>query len=92
MWNPVLLTLTAMKRTDKKEDFQMSMVKIRLPKAREGQEQEIFVGVNGTGYRIRKGVEVSVPAAVAEVLRHAEEAADTNDRFLQSAADPQAQM
>lgn len=69
----------------------MSMVKIRLPKAHEGQEKDVFVGVNGTGYRIRKGVEVSVPAAVAEVLRHAEEAADANDRFLQSAADPQAQ-
>lgn len=68
----------------------MSMVKIRLPKAQEGQEQEIFVGVNGVGYRIRKGVEVSVPAAVAEVLRNSEAAADANDLFLEANVDPDA--
>lgn len=60
----------------------METVKMSLPKAREGQEQEVFVGVNGVGYRIRKGVEVEVPAAVAEVLRHADQAADENDAFL----------
>lgn len=63
------------------------MVKIRLPKAQEGHEQELFVGVNGVGYRIRKGVEVSVPEAVAEVLRHSEEAADDHDRFLEANLD-----
>ncbi len=65
------------------------MVKVRLPKAQQGQEQEVFVGVNGVGYRIRKGVEVSVPAAVAEVLRNAEAAADRNDRFLEENVDPE---
>lgn len=65
------------------------MVKVRLPKAGAGQEQEVFVGVNGAGYRIRKGVEVSVPAAVAEVLRNAEAAAERNDRFLEENVDPE---
>ncbi|MBE6946180.1 MAG: hypothetical protein E7459_08850 [Ruminococcaceae bacterium] len=60
----------------------MAMVRIRLPKAHEGQEQEAFVGVNGVGYRIRKGVDVEVPEAVAEVLRNAESAADAHERFL----------
>ena len=64
----------------------MSMVKIRLPKAYEREEQELFVGVNGVGYRIRKGVEVEVPAAVAEVLKNAEDAKDDHDRFLEANA------
>lgn len=64
-------------------------VKIRLPKAQEGQEQEVFVGVNGTGYRIRRGVEVEVPCFVEEVLRHAEEAAEQNERFLEDNLDPE---
>lgn len=51
-------------------------VKIRLPRAGEGQPQEQFVGVNGVGYRIKRGVEVEVPASVAEVLRNADIAAD----------------
>lgn len=58
------------------------MVKICLPRAGEGREQEIFVGVNGVGYRIRKGTEVQVPEAVAEVLRHSEMADRANEVFL----------
>lgn len=33
-----------------------------------GAEKEIFVGVNGVGYRIKRGVEVEVPRAVVRVL------------------------
>lgn len=36
-----------------------------------GAEKEIFVGVNGVGYRIKRGVEVEVPEEVALVLRDA---------------------
>lgn len=61
----------------------MELVKIRLPKAGQGQEQEVFVGVNGVGYRIRKGVEVSVPPAVAEILRNAQAAEDAGEEFLE---------
>ena len=32
-----------------------------------------FVSVNGEAYLIQRGVDVEVPAAVAEVLRHSEE-------------------
>ncbi len=60
------------------------MVKICLPKAGEGREQEVFVGVNGVGYRVRKGVEVSVPESVAEVLRNAAQADEENEAFLRS--------
>lgn len=67
----------------------MDTVRVMLPKAGEGQEQEVFVGVNGVGYRIRKGVEVQVPKAVAEVLKHAEEASEENDAFLKANWDKQ---
>lgn len=33
----------------------------------------MFVGVNGETYLIQRGVDVEVPKAVAEVLRHSEE-------------------
>ena len=32
-----------------------------------------FVGVNGETYLIQRGVDVEVPKAIAEVLRHSEE-------------------
>ena len=60
------------------------MVKICLPRAGEGREQELFVGLNGVGYRVARGVEVSVPEAVAEVLRHSEGARLENEAFLRA--------
>ena len=57
-------------------------VKVILPKAREGEEKELFVGVNGVGYRIQKRKEVEVPASVAEVIRNSYAADDELDAFL----------
>ena len=37
------------------------------------KDTEVFVGVNGETYLIQRGVDVEVPKAVAEVLRHSEE-------------------
>ena len=59
-------------------------VTIRLPRAAEGEETTRYVGLNGKGYRIRKGVEVSVPESVAEVLRNAAQADEENEAFLRS--------
>lgn len=59
------------------------MVRICLPKGHRGQEPEVFVGVNGFGYRISRGVEVEVPAAVAEILHNSQEAESRNNRFLE---------
>ena len=46
-------------------------VKIRLPKERREQE-DVFVGINGRTWLIRRGVEVEVPVCVAEVLENRE--------------------
>lgn len=59
------------------------MVTIRLPRATAGEEPELFVGVNGKGYRIQRGASVEVPEAVAEVIRNSDLAADELDKFLE---------
>ena len=48
------------------------MVKIRLFKDNSRYKGDLFVSVNGVNYKIRRGVEVEVPAAVAEVLEHSQ--------------------
>ena len=47
-------------------------VKVRIPKTKNDQE-DVFVSVNKDTWLIKRGVEVEVPACVAEVLRHQEE-------------------
>lgn len=47
-------------------------VTIRLPLSREERE-DVYVGLNGNGYLIKRGVNVDVPAGVAEILRRREE-------------------
>ena len=46
---------------------------IRLFKDSQRYKAPVFVGVNGEAYLIQRGVDVEVPKAVAEVLRHSEE-------------------
>ena len=48
------------------------MVKIRIPRTKANQE-DVFVSVNERTWIVKRGVEVDVPACVAEVLRHQEE-------------------
>ena len=45
-------------------------VKIRLFKDAEKYKDDVFVGVNGRGYQIKRGEEVEVPDFVAEVLEN----------------------
>lgn len=47
-------------------------VKIKLPLSRT-EKDDVFVGLNGKNYLIKRGVEVEVPAGVAEILQHREE-------------------
>ena len=50
-------------------------VKIRLPLTRN-EKDDVYVGVNGNTYLIKRGEDVTVPVSVAEVLRHKEEMLD----------------
>lgn len=63
---------------------QETMVKIKLPKALPGEEERVFVGLNGKCYSIARGVEVSVPQGVAQILSNAEAAEDEARAFLVS--------
>lgn len=55
-----------MSKNERKEE----KVKIRLFKDNTRYKNDVFVGVNGRSYVIRRGEEVEVPAEVAEVLEH----------------------
>lgn len=48
------------------------MVTIKLPLTRSEQD-DVFVRVNQRTWLIKRGVTVTVPACVAEVLEHSEE-------------------
>ena len=50
------------------------MVKIRLPLLRGENNADVFVGVNGRTWLIKRGVEVEVPEICAIELRQQEEA------------------
>ena len=50
------------------------MVKIRLPIVRGENNADVFVGVNGRTWLIKRGVEVEVPEICAIELRQQEEA------------------
>ena len=48
------------------------MVTINIPLTRH-EKEDVYVAVNGKSYLIKRGVDVKVPAYVAEVLKHKEE-------------------
>lgn len=59
-------------------------VKIRLPKATDGGENFVIASVNFRDFKIQRGVEVEVPAPIAEVLQHSFEAEEEADAYLES--------
>lgn len=48
------------------------MVKVKIPLSRNDKE-DVFVGLNGRTFLIKRGEEVEVPEGVAEILKHREE-------------------
>ena len=49
-------------------------VTLTLPRARRGEPEELFVGINGVNYLVPRGQTVQVPESVAEELRRAQAA------------------
>lgn len=48
-------------------------VRFKIPKGRSDiEKQDVFVGVNGKSYLIKRGMEVEMPKSVVEVLENAE--------------------
>ena len=63
------------------------MVPVTIPRGRKNEENFLIVSVNGRSYKIMKGVEVSVPRFVAEVLENAAMMARQARAYLDRVAD-----
>ena len=61
-------------------------VKIKLPLTRK-EKDDVYVAVNGKTYLIKRGEEVEVPAAVAEVLSNKEKMLEQAMEFEAQAAE-----
>ena len=59
---------------------------VYLPSGRINVEIFVIVSVNVRSYKIMKGVEVEVPAYVAEVLENSRMMADTARRYVDTMA------
>lgn len=62
------------------------MVKILLPRGRKNEENFVIVSVNGRSWKIMRGVEVSVPDYVAEVLENGRTMAEAARRYVDERA------
>ena len=74
--NKAVETKTAKKKT----------VTINIPITRH-EKGDVFVGINGMNYLIKRGVDVEVPESVVEVLKHKEEMMAKAMAFEDSVAD-----
>ena len=62
------------------------MVKILLPRGRKNEENFVIVSVNGRSWKIMRGVEVSVPGYVEEVLENGRMMAEAARRYVDERA------
>lgn len=72
------------KKTETAEiyDPMKEMVTVRLPRATGDEENSVFVGLNGKGYRIERGVPVTLPKPVADILETSERAKERQAAFI----------
>ena len=62
-------------------------VRIKLFKDKGRYTGALFVSVTGVNYKLRRGVEVEVPRAVAEVLEHSQRQDDLTAARIAAAED-----
>lgn len=63
------------------------MKTVLLPRGRKNEENFVIVSVNGNSWKIMKGVEVSVPACVAEVLENGRMMEQTARSYVEKMAE-----
>ena len=61
---------------------QTDCVNVSLPRATGREEDFVFVGLNGKGYTVRRGVTVRVPRPVAEILAEARRQEQRREAFI----------
>lgn len=69
----------------------MKKVKIKLPLTRSERE-DVFVGINGKTWLIKRGEEVEVPRNVAQVLRRKERMLSIAMEYEAQAARPLSEL
>ena len=74
------------KKATKEADPWEQMVEIRVPKTADGSSNHIIASVNGRVFKVMKGVNVKVPAPIAEVIEHSFEAEEAAELFIASHA------
>lgn len=65
-------------------EFIRDRVSVTLPRATGREPSEVFVGLNGKGYTIRRGVPVQVPRAVAQILRESQRQEERQAAFMEA--------
>ena len=66
-------------------------VKVKLPLTRT-EKDDVFVGLNGKTYLIKRGVEVEVPYGVAKILERREKMLSIAMEYEEAAAAPLVEM
>ena len=61
---------------------QTDYVNVSLPRATGREEDFVFVGLNGKGYTVRRGLTVRVPRPVAEILAEARRQEQRREAFI----------
>ena len=57
-------------------------VSVTLPRATGKEEDFVFVGLNGKGWTIRRGVTVQIPRPVYEILAESQRQAQRQEDFI----------
>lgn len=71
----------AAETVDEVKESPMDMVTITLFKDNDKYNSDVFVAVNGNNYQIQRGVPVTVPRYVAEVINQAEKQRNQAEYF-----------
>ena len=61
---------------------QNDTVTVTLPRATGKEEDFVFLGLNGKGYTIRRGVTVQVPRPVYEILAESQRQTQRQEDFI----------
>ena len=61
---------------------QTDYVSVTLPRATGKEEDFVFVGLNGKGWTIRRGVTVQIPRPVYEILAESQRQAQRQEDFI----------
>lgn len=79
--------MTEAKKDETKKVMAAKNVKIKLPLTRT-EKDDVFVGLNGKTYLIKRGVEVEVPVGVAKILDRKEKMLSIAMAYEAAAAAP----